>query len=216
MKYSEILKIIYGNDLQQIIKILNFSIYVTDFKMQKNSIVVNTGFSFKTHNLKTIELYYELESESIIRQPKLELLSVLQINGLVCVKDKRDYFNQYLEFILTEISENENNGTFYFLKDPEKYLELNSINEIFVIKDNKRVYKLTSILVKKGKSLKSKYPYFKDLAVPLFYDGTQFSLYEDYDLKEPNNDYDDTTDDNDIWDGENPYPGIDACDWRGG
>lgn len=210
MKYSELLGIIYGNNLRAIINMLNYSVYVTDFKLCKDPIVVNTGFIFKTHNLKKMELFYELKTDTIIRQPKLTELSIPQLNGLISVKDKRDYFNQFLELILTEVPENDNNGTFYFLKDPRKYLDMESIKEITVIKENKREYNKSSLLVKRGKSIKHKYPYFRNLTDSIFYNGHIFSYNESYD--ENANQFGD----DDIWDGNNPYHGLDPCDWRGG
>lgn len=216
MKYSELLGIIYGNNLRTIINVLNHSVYVTDFKLAKDSIVINTGFIFKTHNSKKMELYYELETGTIIRQPKLKELSIPQLNGLISIKDKREYFNQYLEMILTEVPENDNNGTFYFLKDPRKYLDIECIKEITVIKDNKREYKINFLLVKRERSIKFKYPYFKNLQDPIFYNSHNFSYYESQSNNESNDKNDDRFDDDDIWDGNNPWPGLDPCDWRGG
>jgi len=216
MKYSEVVGIIYGNNLRAIINVLNHSVYVADFKLPKDSIVINTGFIFKTHNSKKMELFYELKTGTIIRQPKVKELSIPQLNGLISIKDKREFFNQYLEIILTEVPENDNNGTFYFLKDPRKYLDIECIKEITVIKDNKREYKISFLLVKKEKSIKFKYPYFKNLQDPIFYNGHYFSFYESQSNNESNDENGYRIDDDDIWDGNNPYPGLDPCDWRGG
>jgi hypothetical protein len=163
-----------------------------------------------------LELYYELESETIIRQPKLKKLSIPQLNGLISVKDKRGYFNQYLEFVLTEVPENDDDGKFHFLKDPRKYLHIECIKEITVIKDKKREYTLKSLLVKSGKKIISKYPYFKDLADPIIYNGKDFSNYEPEHYSESEYEKENTFDDDDIWDGDNPFPGLDPCDWRDG
>jgi hypothetical protein len=201
MKYSDLLRVIYSNDLSKIISVLNLSEYVTNFLPDDKSIVIHTGFVFTTHKAKLLELFYDIKNETLIRQIRLKKLALPQLNGLVANKDKRQYFNNSVGIVLTEIPQNDNNGIFYHLKSPRSYFDNENINEIKVIKDNKREYTLKSFNVKKGKTVKSKYPFYKTLTDLVFYDGHSFSRYvpanseneefdpyEDYDLDDVFND----------------------------
>ena len=66
-KYIELLLIVNGTNIDDILSLLNRSVYVKDFKSPDgDSFVVLTGFSFTTHKGTIIELYYDFKTETVI------------------------------------------------------------------------------------------------------------------------------------------------------
>ena len=65
MKYAKLLDILYGENLTDILNVLNQSVYATDYTIEdKNSIVVHSGFTFFTHKQKKIDLLYDFKTET--------------------------------------------------------------------------------------------------------------------------------------------------------
>lgn len=71
MKLSEILKILYSEDLNKIIEIINSSILSKDFPFEKEkSFIIDTGFIFEMQDGEPIELFYDFVNNTLVRQPK--------------------------------------------------------------------------------------------------------------------------------------------------
>jgi len=98
--YHRILKILYGNNLMEIISLLNTSIYVTDFDRETDSHVIHTGVSFFTQTGQEMEVLYDFSSKNKIIQPRNTKsgLSLPQLNGLT-VKTGGDYNPEYFDVV---------------------------------------------------------------------------------------------------------------------
>jgi len=206
MKYSKLLYILYGDSLSDILNILNQSVYVTDYITEdKNSIVVHTGFTFLTHKQKKIDLLYDFKNETIIRQVRNDGFAIPQINGMFATKGDDNYFNYFCDIVLTEIvEEKDEESTFYHLKNPYTYLNINKINEITVIdkeKNNEITY--TSFKISSNGILIKEIPLQKELEDIIFFDGDLFKKYisdDEYYQEEDDDDYDDDDYDDDYHD----------------
>lgn len=65
---SDILLSLYSSTSSEIYSILNRSVYITEFEKNEDAILFHTGFRFKTHKGTQFDVYYDLNSKSIIRQ----------------------------------------------------------------------------------------------------------------------------------------------------
>ncbi len=194
MKYSELLNVLYGENLTDILNVLNQSIYVTDYLIDdKNSIIVHSGFTFFTHKQKKIDLLYDIENEKIIRQVRNDDFSIPQINGIIATKNNDKYFNYFYEVVLTEILEGNNeDGTFYHLKDPYSYLNIDEIEEIIVIdKEKNKEIKYNSLKIFSNGNIIKEIPLQKRLGEIIFFNGTLFKKYIPYDEYYQDNNYED-------------------------
>lgn len=192
MKYSKLLEILYGKDIEKIINVLNQSIYVTDFTPNDSeSLVLHTGFSFESHKNKRIDILYDLMTESIIRQVHNDRLSIPLICGIYAVKQNSQYFNSFYEFIVTDVFENNNEKAgIQLLKNPATYFNKNSIIEIIVIdKETKEENHISSINIHYNDSQIKETPLQKKLADKIYFGQNSFSHYID------NNEYCDDSED---------------------
>src|SRR5580704_2750844 len=132
MKYSEILKGLYSNDLSKIISILQQSIYSTQLNKKKDGIIaVHTGFTFVTHKGKLMEILVCLSEYSneiiIIRQNRADwnYRKIPLLNGLQLFGDD-NYFDRFYPLIFAEIFEENDDYNLkgFEIKDPLKYLDI--------------------------------------------------------------------------------------------
>ena len=183
MKYSEVLNNLYSNDLDGILKVLNQSIYVTDFVYhEKESIVIHTGFTFNSHKGKKFELLYDIHTKTIIRQIRNDSLTIIpQLNGVILVKNGQNYFNSYTNIVVSEITLVNNNDEefeIFKLKNPEVYRRNNKIEKIELIdEENNKELSLNSIKIIENNVVKHHVDLQKHLKEKIFYDGITFSKY---------------------------------------
>jgi len=183
MKYSEILKSLYGNDLDKIINVLQKSVYSTQIKKNKEEdIIIHSGFSFETHKGTRMEILLGLsklhDKIKIIKQPAV-FKSIPQINGLLLSSEK-DYFNTFCPHIIAKIKEENNdyNLTEFIIKETDNFFYSEHFNEIRldVLGDSGKSIKDIEVVTENNELLK--FPLQKRLATTVFFDGQNFMRHE--------------------------------------
>lgn len=93
MKHSEILEILYGDDVYKILGIINSSYYASEYNPLVQSCVVHTGFVFKTHKGTHMELFFDVSTAKVIRQSRNDSLNLPCVNGLILIKKGSLFYN---------------------------------------------------------------------------------------------------------------------------
>lgn len=207
MKYSEILKSLYGSDLDKIINVLQKSVYSTQIKKNKEEdIIIHSGFSFETHKGKRMEILLGLSKLhnqiKIIRQPAV-FKSIPQINGLL-LSSETDYFNTFCPHIIAKIKEENNdyNLTEFVIKETDDFFYSEHFNEIRldVLDDpDKRISEI-EVITNNNELLK--FPLQKRFNTIIFFNGQNFGRYE----TNRDNNWNDNSENRSIWRNE---PGTD-------
>lgn len=106
MDYPEIIDILYSDDLDSIIKVINKSVFIEDirFPRDKSTIGFHTGFTFNIQTDTQLELIYQPQKGVLIRQVRNPISSFKPINGLfVAMKGEERYFKWFVPKILAGI-----------------------------------------------------------------------------------------------------------------
>jgi len=177
MDFSEIIEILYSENLSDIIKIINRSVYVQDYVVDSdNPHMIYTGFSFYTQSDKQFDLLYDIETKSIIRQVRNEGVGFLQVIGIVIKRNEvNGYYNQFSTMVITESISNFQKVRYANIKDLYNYHNLDTISEIIVQDEDgeEEVYK-SFIITNSVEDTKKGYPLQKRLKTRLFFDGEKF------------------------------------------
>ncbi|WP_276975459.1 hypothetical protein [Flavobacterium filum] len=185
MTYREIIDNLYSKEFLKIIKVLNQSIYATQFNKTEQTFVLHTGFVCQTHKGTAIEILYDFSSEKIIRQPRNEnfTTTVPLLSGLRLGATGK-YFDVFYPIIFPYISGEDNfpimvdtkdpKLIFFELVNPYDYLGTNSIVEVYVKGEDEKI--LQSIEIQYNEK-KLKYPFQMRYNEDIFYDGNFFRRY---------------------------------------
>ena len=199
MEYPELLEKLYNGSINDILKVLDTSVYVSDFN-KNDEIVLDTGFIFNTHKGSQMAIYFSLASKAIIRVPGKHL-QIKRLNGSVLADKKGVYFSGYLRQIFMEFHEPET-WWYNILKTDlqEYYHEKESkypIEKVITYdeKNIEEVYSKFKVVCSDGKI--KEFPLQKELKEPIFYNGVRFSKYlSDYEFErqlQEENEYDENT-----------------------
>lgn len=185
MFYSQILDTLYNGTSNDIVNILNNSVYSTSLnKVNHELIIIHTGFSFFTHKEKEMELYagFSLNNNKIllIRQSRADWANVPQVNGLQMKITNRNYY-------LTEVE----NGFCYEIDETEDDYNLKVQPEN---KDN--LYYITLDYLAKNfghfkintKNGVLNFPWYRQFKDRLYLDGTKFHTVSPIDKREGTSD----------------------------
>jgi hypothetical protein len=203
-KYFDLLNVLYGNDYQKILAILNLSVRVEELEEKHRSdIVIHTGFIFKTQNDEKMELLYD--SNCVLRQIQNKYFPVKPINGLWLTYgnyNKTHYskafpaFRSFIHPFIERLSyggERWSNIHIFLRNKEEKYIVSTVAGELTLertmIKDD-----FGEIVIEEYKSLNSEkkintfkffenekiikeFPLHKNLDRIVFFDGKSFTKY---------------------------------------
>ena len=180
MKHSHLLEILYNSDIEDILQILNQSIYITNYSSPiETPIIIHTGFYFNSHRDKKIELLYDLNQEIVLRQVRNYGGELPLINGLLAGRRDGIYYNSFHKLVVIKIKKNNNlQGVFKYLKDPYTYLGKEKVTEITVIDPNDDTESVVNTFkIMEGNSVFKEIPLQKILSETLFFNGSTFSKY---------------------------------------
>jgi hypothetical protein len=105
---KEILAIIYADDNDKIIRLLNSSIYAAEYYPKVDSMIIQLGYSFSIQTGTTLELFYDFKSQKTIYQKRFSS-SDLCLLGLICFKKEPSKFiNNAIPSLIAAVSEDEN------------------------------------------------------------------------------------------------------------
>lgn len=186
MKYSKVLEILYGSNVDSILVLLNAAVYAPQHKLPPKAIdVVHTGFCFKIHTGKRMEVLYNVETESLIRQNRLESYSTPLLNGLFLAKGDSEFFNAYLPLLYVGVAAN-NNGSGYFV-EPEMIMQYSNRYDIASIRGKQKndidFQEITAFQVFDPNNPETKvieYPFQRVLEETLFFGNNRFSVFQPY------------------------------------
>ncbi|WP_316787115.1 hypothetical protein [Pedobacter frigiditerrae] len=179
MNYSEVISGLFDIDINNVIKVLQASIYSDKINKKESHYVVHTGFTFFTHKGKYIEVLYDLISKRVIRQPRNENYStnIPLINGIRVTGDG-EYFNRFFPCLISEIDDND-----MFIESeinhPFQYLNIDDIVEV-EIKGGNSIVNFKSIKIEKNKVI-VEYPFQRKFKQTIFFDGLSFKVFDDND-----------------------------------
>ncbi|QKJ30872.1 hypothetical protein HQ865_14315 [Mucilaginibacter mali] len=172
MKYSEILNGLYNGGIDDVIKILNASIYSTKLnKSDDEIIVVHTGFSFFTHKGTEMEVLVGFSTSSnelvVIRQTRANwsYRYIPLINGVrLRIPQKNHFINLLDNNVFDQIDES---GDDYHLRC-EEYNSLDEVHNLELIADNFSFKVITNRLI-------LEFPLHRKFKNPVYLNGTIFS-----------------------------------------
>ena len=102
---SDILLSLYSRSSSDVYSVLNRSIYITDFEKNKDTILFHTGFRYKTHKKTLFDIYYDLDSKSIIRQTVSPYArKAPQLIGFLCGIGDNKYIEKTYYWLVTAIT----------------------------------------------------------------------------------------------------------------
>lgn len=183
MTHSEVFKILYGNNDGKIIELLNKSIYVTEQKFESDTFFIHTGFTFKMHSGKNVELIYDYFKRLLIRQPRNdETKSAPQIFGIWITKISSEYFNAMNGKIIVGIIEKTDSTNILItdVQDYYKYIGLNEINEIICQDEDGLIETYNEFRIEDRKNEESIIiPIQRKYEKLVHYDSRVFSLYSE-------------------------------------
>jgi len=131
MQYSEILNSLYHGTIEDVVHVLNMSIYSTNLNIENELFIIHTGFSFTTQNEKEMEImagFYQSSNKILlICQPRAywSYRWIPSYNGMVIKMPEQNCFlNQIDNKICKKIEETDNDYNLY-------YVEYKNSDEIF-------------------------------------------------------------------------------------
>lgn len=181
MDHATVLNRLYGDNLDEILMVLNASIYAKDYQPSKNSLIVHTGVVFSTHKNTAMTLLYDIASNTIIKQVFFESDSVLSINGVVYGKADTGFFRNYdILIILAIISVDDSDKSEFLRLDNSVYNEnINQYPEqLTVISDNGNQKTEINNIRLVYKAHEEVLPFQKTIETPFYFDGSFF--YNEY------------------------------------
>ena len=184
MTFADIIRKLYGDDIQQIVNILNASIYVTEGLYNSEDTCIHTGFSFVNHKDKKFEILYNGKTEVLYRQPRNLSENLPLIIGLLVGKENSQFFNSFNAAAILEISELDNgkeDGICYRIKNPEMFLNEKPILSVEVQESENQPFIEASTfkILNKKKDQVFEFPLQKKLSTKIFYNGNT-NLFERY------------------------------------
>lgn len=182
MKYAKLIDKLYNGSLEDVLYVLNKTIYVTDLEpMPENSFIIHTGFTFRIQH-KEMVLLYELETEKIIRQVYIGLTTKpRRVNGLIMAPLRNGYLNDSTNSLIVKISDNDNFNLGILYLNKEKivsFLTSDKITEINCIYEDEEVL-VSSFKITDGKNTIQNIPLSKELNHRFYFDGSMFHLDQD-------------------------------------
>lgn len=206
----DILLSLYSTSSSKILSVLNESIYITDFDKNDDTILFHTGFRFKTHKGTEFDVYYDLDSKSIIRQTvgPYSRKSPLLIGFLCGIGDNKYIEKTYYWLVTTiNISELQDTNDDNVLKglsgnnleDLESLVTGNSpITETILVTDAGQRGLHKSFQIVKADGDTTTLPLQKIFSRRIYFDTHKFSLYEpEHFIK--SNSYDNDESNGDFW-----------------
>ena len=180
MGYYRVLRILYNDNLESIINLLNDSVYITNYEDEGKSFIIHTGFSFSTQTGQELEVLYSISSKITIIQPRNpgHGFSYPKLNGLNLLRGgykNEVYFNTLFPMITYEFHY-KNEERFSVMPIDNDYIsklwDKSEITEVYGInlKDNSkiRVCKIKVFIKKNGKTIKESYPLNRTLRYTIF------------------------------------------------
>ena len=175
MLYSEILDALYNGTLNDVLKVLNRSVYSTKLnKLDNELFIIHTGFSFTTHKGKEMEIYVGFSTTSneivIIRQSRADWSYrwVPLLNGIVVkITEKNHHLNQVDHKFCDEVKEINNDYQIHFI-------ELETSDSILNLDAKKLIDTLGLFSVITEKEV-LKFPWTRKLSQKVYLDGLRFS-----------------------------------------
>jgi hypothetical protein len=183
MRYSEIIKRLYGSNIDEIIQILQKSVYSTSLnKKDEDVFVIHTGFTFLTHKGKEMEILIAFSKTSneitIIRQSRAtwNYGNFPLINGL---KHSLNGINKYIdkyyhEIVMVTETENDYELYEYEIKDDLEKFRTGNIKTVEdASSENILSLKITN---KEGEFFE--YDFKRKYSQKIYMDGHSFSKYQ--------------------------------------
>lgn len=180
MKYAQLINILYNGDLSDILDVLNQAVYVTNFvPADKSSVIIHTGFTFRTQYKKMV-LLYELQTEVVIKQVLNNHPSnPLRINGLCLHQGDSNFINGYVNALLFKAFEKDNNLCEFFKIPIEEIGRLRceeNTNRVTCTNDDGNLEKIRSFTIIETNGLSKTVKLNKDLNHRFYFNGSQFYL----------------------------------------
>lgn len=196
MKYSEVLRILYGKDTKRIISLLNSGLYAPNYKEEPEKFcVVHTGFHFKIHTGTEIALLFDMDNGKLIRQGTLKINPIPVINGLLVAKEQAGgFYNVYMPLMYAGVAQHDNQkGYFATVEDVLQYMNRFDIQSIRVKqKKEEKFYEISSFKVYDPDNTEFKpieYPFQRRFEPTLFFGHGRFELFQPDSLPDDNDEY---------------------------
>lgn len=207
---SDILLSLYSPSSSKVLSVLNKSIYITDFDKNDDTILFHTGFRFKTHKGTEFDIYYDLDSNNIIRQTvgPYSRKSPLLIGFLCGIGDNKYIEKTYYWLVTTinikDLQDMNDENTFKGLsgnnlEDLESLIIGNSlITETILVTDagQRGLHKSFQIVKADGDTITL--PLQKIFPKRIYFDTHKFSIYDPTQFNKPNS-YDNDKGNGDFW-----------------
>jgi hypothetical protein len=181
MKYTEIVQSLYSDNIYNILKVIQRSIYVTEFnRPSEDVIVIHSGFTFLTHKKTCFEILFSFSLTSneliILRQKRADWNQrvIPLIHGIRLEKTTK-YFDSYYTYIFNKIKvvKNDYELTSSDLKFTSKYLDVQALNDVEL--ETGEI--IDHIVIANEDNTILKFNLHRHFSKPFFFDGQSFSLY---------------------------------------
>lgn len=184
MTFASLLDTLYSDKRKSILNAINASVYSADFDAKNDYVVLHTGFTFTMQNGKRMELLFDIESQTIIRQVQLPQADILPgLTGTLYVKHFRPYFNAIKDFIVTGCYlDDDNSFDLEEVRDLKEFSAQWKTRKV-ALKNSTEAHEL--MVLYKANEVYKKLPLSKELTGRFFYNGDTFrepEMYHDRDF----------------------------------
>ena len=133
MTFSQLLLDLSYGVHEDIIRILNSSLYAQDYQEPEKSFVVSTGFTCKTQHGKILHILYDAAQQQVLHQVYNFGFAFPPLCGALLKKDKTGFYNEvYTQFVAGIFTSHELGCEVGDFKNAGDYWDLNEISEISV------------------------------------------------------------------------------------
>jgi hypothetical protein len=200
MKYLKVIEILYGDNIDSIINLLNKSVFANEFVPEGDSNAVHTGFSFQIHTGKTMEILYSIYHDTIIRQLRIsETYALPLLIGLLASKeyiDGRGFYGGYKELLITPRYSNDGEEEGYLINEHIKVphnSNQNGIKEITITEGGVEVI-ISELKIRDSENNVIKtIPLQRKFHKEIFYGNSSFKVnrsWDEYILDDDDEEYD--------------------------
>lgn len=186
MQIEEVLLSLYDIHSDKPYTVLNNSVFITEFEMDEKPIFLHTGFRFQMHTKTFFDIFFELKTNSIVRQTVSPYyLKVPQIMGYLCSADKKTFITTVSDSLVTALNNQDTTIDIFGrlvindLANPETLVTKQDVTEKVMItsdKGTKKTHSSFKIIESKNKSIKL--PLQTMFPETVYYDGVRFSKYQ--------------------------------------
>ena len=74
--FKTVMQLLHSSNVNEVIKSINQSKYIDDLPNLKDDFIIHTGFTFRIYPNKLFELFYDIETNLLIRQIKNDHLNL--------------------------------------------------------------------------------------------------------------------------------------------